>query len=84
MKEKNDLKTIFTHEGDDGEKIHLQHDRQNNLYVNGNRLLTKKKISLRGYELLLLTLTTMGILIQSVSVIPKAWKIFTQIFLSLS
>ena len=71
VEEKNELKTIFTHEGDDGEEIHLQYDQQNNLYVNGKLLLTKKKISLRGYELLLLTLTTIGILIRICTTNPK-------------
>ncbi|MBL7481501.1 hypothetical protein IZU94_16185 [Legionella sp. 27fs60] len=80
MEEKNKLKTIFTHEGDDGEEIHLQYDRKNNLYVNGNLLLTKKKISLRGYELLLLTLTTIGILIQSIPLIPKCWQVILCFF----
>lgn len=53
---KKDLKIIFTHDG-----IKLQYDKNNNLYVNGNRLLTKKKIALRGYELILATLSTIAI-----------------------
>lgn len=65
---KSKLRTIFTQTGDQGEKIEVQYDRNSHLYVNGKKLLTEKKVSLRGYELALLTLTTIGVLIQAIVV----------------
>ena len=63
---KKNLKIIFTHTGDHGEIINLQYDQNNNLYLNGKKLLTQKKISLRWYEFMLLTLTTLGVLTEAI------------------
>lgn len=62
---KKNLEVIFTHTGDRGEVINLEYDQNNNLYVNGKKLLTQKKISFRWYELILLTLTTLGVLTEA-------------------
>ncbi|HEU5280607.1 MAG TPA: hypothetical protein VFU82_01310 [Gammaproteobacteria bacterium] len=74
---KKNLEVIFTHTGDRGEVINLQYDKNNNLYVNGKKLLTQKKISLRWYELILLTLTTLGVLTEAiVSAMPYIKMLF--------
>lgn len=71
------LEIIFSHTGDHGEVINLQYDQNNNLYVNGKKLLTLKKISLRWYELILLTLTTLGVLTEAiVSAMPYIKMLF--------
>lgn len=74
---KKNLETIFIHTGDRGEVINLQYDHNNNLYVNGKKLLTQKRVSLRWYELTLLTLTTLGVLTEAiVSAMPYIKMLF--------
>lgn len=60
------LETILTQEGYHGELINLQYDRNNNLYINGKKILPQKKISLRWCEFILLTLTTLGVLREAI------------------
>ena len=44
------LKTLLTHEGDDGEFVELQYDAKSNLYINGKKVTTEKKVKLRWLE----------------------------------
>ena len=60
------LDTFFKYEGNHGEEINLQHDKNNNLYVNNKKILTEKKVKLRWIEMTLLIITTAGVFTQAI------------------
>lgn len=61
------LETIMEHESDFGKKMLLQVDKKNNLYVNNKRVAYQEIISLRWYEAILATLTTIAIISEAIT-----------------
>lgn len=60
------LETIMEYESDFGKKMLIQVDEKNNLYVNNKKVAYEEIISLRWYELILATLTTIAIITEAV------------------
>lgn len=64
MKNRN-LVTLFE-TGNEDATITLQYDQESNLYVNGKKLITEKKIRLRTMELILAVISTIALSTEAV------------------
>lgn len=69
-----ELEIFMSTNGPNGEKVNFELDKQNNLYINGKRVLTREVVQLRGYELFLATVTMIAIVVQSVFTVLKYYS----------
>lgn len=67
IRQKDELETWFTKDGAPGQPdLELQTDRNNNLYINGRKIVTQEVVRLRSLELVALIVTAGGVFVQAV------------------
>jgi hypothetical protein len=70
-----DFIELIRMEGPQEPEFLLQVSKKNNhLYINGKKILVEKKVTLRWYELFLLTLTTIAIAISGLESLLNIFK----------
>ena len=72
---KKEIEQVFDVERSDGSKAELGVDSENNLYINGNKIVTEKMIRFTKVEIGLAFLTALSIFGQAVVSILSYFKI---------